>query len=406
MEIALPRQAAQALERLERAGFEAYIVGGCVRDALMGRTPGDYDITTSARPEEVLACFGGERTIPTGIRHGTVTVVLEGMPLEITTYRADGEYTDHRRPDSVAFSRELRDDLCRRDFTINAMAYSPSCGLVDMYAGRADIARRVVRCVGDPARRFGEDALRMLRAVRFAATLDFAIDADTLRALDARTGDIAYVARERVFAELNKAVCAAAPQRAFRAGERLVTAALGLDSIAEYAEALERMALAPAEPALRWAALLGGLGSGGVRQALAGLRAPTAVIERAAAAVENAGRDFAPQRAQVLRLLSALGREGLADALALRRARALCLGDEAAARSADSVQSLADRLVAEGACCTLGQLAVSGNDMRALGFAGREIGAALGALLALVMDGELPNERAALLERARALREG
>ena len=146
----------------------------------MGRTPGDYDITTSALPEQVQACFSGERVVPTGIKHGTVTVILDGMPLEITTFRADGEYSDHRRPDSVSFSTRLEDDLCRRDFTINAMVYSPQRGLIDLYGGVADISAGVVRCVGDAVRRFDEDALRMLRAVRFAASLEFDIDPATL----------------------------------------------------------------------------------------------------------------------------------------------------------------------------------------------------------------------------------
>ena len=182
MKMDLPAPVARALSELERSGHQGYVVGGCVRDSLMGRTPGDYDITTSALPEQVQACFSGERVVPTGIKHGTVTVILDGMPLEITTFRADGEYSDHRRPDSVSFSTRLEDDLCRRDFTINAMVYSPQRGLIDLYGGVADISAGVVRCVGDAVRRLLYVYL-LLRAVRFAASLEFDIDPATLMAL-------------------------------------------------------------------------------------------------------------------------------------------------------------------------------------------------------------------------------
>ena len=171
---ALPAPVRGALDRLHEAGFEAWIVGGCVRDLLLGRVPTDYDITTSARPEQTKQVFAQERVVETGIRHGTVTVLLEGMPLEITTYRVDGSYSDARHPDGVTFTTSLQEDTARRDFTINAMAYAPGWGLRDGFGGQGDLSRRLIRAVGDPQRRFQEDALRVLRAVRFAAVLDFA----------------------------------------------------------------------------------------------------------------------------------------------------------------------------------------------------------------------------------------
>ena len=172
-------QAAQAIRRLRQAGYEAWIVGGCVRDVLLGRTPTDYDLTTSALPEETEAVFAGERLIETGLQHGTVTVVLEGVPLEITTYRVDGGYTDARHPDGVTFTRSLREDAARRDFTINAMAYAPGEGLQDFFGGQADLSAGVIRAVGEPDRRFQEDALRILRAIRFASVLGFELDPET-----------------------------------------------------------------------------------------------------------------------------------------------------------------------------------------------------------------------------------
>lgn len=412
MTIKMPAQAAQVLETLERAGYEAYIVGGCVRDSLMGREPLDYDITTSALPDEVLECFAGERIIPTGIKHGTVTVVLDGMPLEITTYRADGEYSDHRRPDSVAFSRELRDDLCRRDFTVNAMAYNPARGIVDMYGGRRDLDAHLIRCVGTPERRFDEDALRMLRAVRFAATLNFDIDAPTLEALRAHAADIDYVARERIFVELNKTAQAAHPRRALLAGGVLAARALGayeqdMAGLDRGARLMERM---PCDAALRWAALLLPLGAAGAGEVLLGLRAPNALIERVRAGIGGCGREFVPERASVLRALNALGEQGMDDALALKRA---CCeedvgesggehgGENGGERSGDAsvldeVQALKDRLIAQGECYLLRQLMIDGNVLRGMGYAGKGIGAELNALLDRVMDGSLPNERKAL----------
>ena len=419
MKMDLPAPVARALSELERAGHQGYVVGGCVRDSLMGRTPGDYDITTSALPEQVQACFSGERVVPTGIKHGTVTVILDGMPLEITTFRADGEYSDHRRPDSVSFSTRLEDDLCRRDFTINAIAYSPQRGLIDLYGGVADISAGVVRCVGDAVRRFDEDALRMLRAVRFAASLEFDIDPATLMALNARLGDIAYVARERVFTELNKALNARSPVRALAAGQGLVLCALGVEAseldVANlewlkpararmqegYALALELVKRVKCEGGLRWAALLAPLGAERAEHVLRGLRAPNDIIERACAAISGAARPFGVELAEVLRMLNALGVDGLDDALALARAAADCGGDAARCEMLDAAAAQARRAVDAGACYTLRQLAIGGRELSALGLKGRAVGAMLERLLNEVMAGDLPNEAAALVARAK-----
>ena len=183
MTINIPDNISIVLDKLHNAGYEAYLAGGCVRDGLMGREPSDYDITTNALPRQTAACFEDFTVIETGIKHGTVTVVSGGENVEITTYRIDGTYADHRRPDTVCFTPRLEDDLSRRDFTMNAMAYSPERGLVDKFGGQDDIIERVVRCVGDPYERFEEDALRILRALRFASELGFVIDAETARAI-------------------------------------------------------------------------------------------------------------------------------------------------------------------------------------------------------------------------------
>ena len=205
--LTLPSQVHTALDRLTAAGWEAYVVGGAVRDALRGCAAGDWDITTNAEPAQVERVFAGERLIETGLRHGTVTVLLDGLPLEITTYRVDGDYTDHRRPDAVRFTRSLREDLLRRDFTMNALAYNPRTGLVDVCGGAEDIARGVVRCVGEPDRRFQEDGLRILRALRFASVLGFQIAPETAAAIHRNRALLQYLAAERVQSELTKLLC-------------------------------------------------------------------------------------------------------------------------------------------------------------------------------------------------------
>ena len=205
MIIDLPKNVENIIERLKEHGFEGFAVGGCVRDSLLKKTPTDWDITTDALPEDMKKIF--KKTFDTGIAHGTVTVLMDGVGYELTTYRIDGNYSDGRHPDSVSFSKNLSEDLCRRDFTVNAMAYSHNKGIVDLFGGRKDLQNGIIRAVGDAKKRFDEDALRMLRAVRFAAQLGFKIDDDTFEAIRERAKLLSKVSKERIFVELNKSLC-------------------------------------------------------------------------------------------------------------------------------------------------------------------------------------------------------
>lgn len=205
----LPSDTEYIIETLQKNGYEAFAVGGCVRDMLNGDTPHDFDITTSAEPETVISLF--EKTVPTGIKHGTVTVIINGVPNEVTTYRADGEYRDHRRPDSVIFVKSLREDLARRDFTVNAMAYNQKDGLKDFFGGREDIENRILRAVGEPERRFYEDALRIMRLFRFSSVLGFDIEENTLKAALEYAPTLKSVSAERIYSELLKTVCGKNP---------------------------------------------------------------------------------------------------------------------------------------------------------------------------------------------------
>lgn len=211
MDINIPDNINFVIKRLESRGFEAYIVGGCVRDSLMGLTPEDYDITTNALPEQIKNCFADTKTIDTGIKHGTVTVVSGGENVEVTTYRIDGEYKDRRRPESVSFTDKLTEDLSRRDFTVNAMCYSDRTGIIDKFGGQRDLFNHLIRCVGEPRKRFGEDALRILRALRFASRLNFTIESTTSLAIHEMCGLITEVSAERIREELVKLLCGVAP---------------------------------------------------------------------------------------------------------------------------------------------------------------------------------------------------
>lgn len=221
MKIRLPEKVDTIIKRIQSAGFEAYAVGGCVRDSLLGREPGDWDITTSALPHQVKGLF--EKTFDTGIEHGTVTVLLGREGFEVTTYRIDGEYEDSRHPKDVIFTGNLAEDLKRRDFTINAMAYNEETGIVDIFGGVDDLAKRTIRCVGDARERFGEDALRILRAVRFAAQLGFEIEEETKAGIREMAGDLANISAERIQAELIKMVISFHPEQILEAWELGIT---------------------------------------------------------------------------------------------------------------------------------------------------------------------------------------
>ena len=413
MNMTLPAPVAQALDRLEQAGYAAFVVGGCVRDRVLGFVPHDYDITTAAKPEDMRRVFSEERTIETGVQHGTLTVLLQGMPLEITTFRVDGAYRDGRHPDSVRFTSRVEDDLSRRDFTINAMAYSPRAGLIDPFGGRADCEGRIVRCVGRAEERFGEDALRILRALRFSSRLGFPIEADTDRAVRAGRERLTLVSRERIAAELTGLLQGTGASEVLSLYPEVIIAVLPeLKPLAENDQwqlSLRALAACPADPPLRWAALLQNAGENGADSAglalrvLRGLKMPVKTMETVSQLAAWRG---APLTAASLHeMLVHVGPERLAQLIRLRRANRIAGGearDEADAEEARLLSAL-DTLLRENACYTLSQLQVNGRDMAAAGLKGPAIGQALNGLLLRVARGEIPNERSALLAAAASL---
>lgn len=389
MRFELPPGALEVLRSLNAAGYQAYAVGGCVRDMARGVPPHDYDICTSALPAQTERCFAGERVVETGIKHGTVTVLMAGEPYEITTFRTDGDYLDGRHPQSVAFTDSLTEDLRRRDFTINAMAYHPDIGLRDPFDGQADIARRVIRCVGDANARFTEDALRILRALRFAAELGFDIAPDTARAMRELSGRLALISRERIAAELLRALNGINTVPVLQAFDTVLLAALPDYPAAALPEALHALAILPrGDIVLRLAALLTPCGAAGAR-VLASLKPSRTLSGQVLALTAAAGENI--PRAELPLWLARLGETQLRRLLTLQ--------------GRDDLLSCLPALLAQRLPLTLGDLAINGRDLTAAGLpAGAELGRTLNALHRRVLLGELPNERGALLAAAMTMK--
>ncbi|MCI6211057.1 MAG: CCA tRNA nucleotidyltransferase [Faecalibacterium prausnitzii] len=401
MTIRMDEGAAELLDTLHRAGYAAYVVGGCVRDSLLGLTPHDWDLCTSALPQQVMELFGAQRCIPTGLQHGTVTVKQGGGLYEITTFRTEGTYTDGRHPDEVHFVPDVREDLARRDFTINAMAYNEKEGLVDPFGGQADLQSGVLRAVGVPHQRFTEDALRILRLYRFAARFGFAIDPPTAQAAQELCAHLDCVSVERIEEELAKLLSALAP--AAYLDEKILFVILPELSSEALAAAKPVVDACPAgERALpvRLAALLLSLGEDGIRRTLKRLRCSNACIEETAVLVREAVPGVPVSLNIYARRL--LGKYNLCT---VQRIAALgtALQPEHAADFA-ALSELAEQLDADGVCCRVSQLAVNGRDLMAAGVpAGPGIRKVLEALLDGVIREEYPNERQALLAAVQQL---
>ena len=401
MTIRMDEGAAELLDTLHRAGYAAYVVGGCVRDSLLGLTPHDWDLCTSALPQQGMELFGEEKCIPTGLQHGTVTVKQGGGLYEITTFRTEGAYTDGRHPDEVHFVPDVREDLARRDFTINAMAYTEKEGLVDPFGGQTDLQSGILRAVGVPHQRFTEDALRILRLYRFAARFGFSIDPPTAQAAQELCAHLDCVSVERIEEELAKLLSAPAP--AAYLDEKILGVVLPELSPEALAAAKPVVDACPAgEQALpvRLAALLLSLGEDGTRRTLRRLRCSNACIEETAVLVREAVSGVPVSLNIYARRL--LGKYNLCTVQRLA-ALGTALQPE---RSADfaALSELAERLDADGVCCRVSQLAVNGRDLMAAGVpAGPGIRKVLEALLDGVIREEYPNERQALLAAVQQL---
>ena len=437
MKLTLDPGAAALLDTLHAAGYAAYAVGGCVRDSLLGRTAHDWDLCTSALPQQVMELFGAEQCIPTGLQHGTVTIKYGGQLYETTTFRTEGSYTDGRHPDEVQFVPDVREDLARRDFTINAMAYNAAEGLVDPFGGQADLQNGLLRAVGEPQQRFTEDALRILRLYRFAARFGFALDAATARAARQLAPHLDCISAERIQEELAKLLAAPQPGAYLEpAVLAVVLPELTPESLTAAKPVVDACPAGEENLPVRWAALLGALGEADTRRVLKRLRCSNACIEETAVLVRETaeqgvcgsfllghesghsiarptacGSRVPPQRtvlgetpahAGEVAIRRLLGRYGLRT---VERLCALCaaLHPQAASACALAAQR-ARQLEADGVCCRVSQLAVNGRDLMAAGIpAGPALRRVLEALLDGVIRAEYPNEKPALLAAAQKI---
>lgn len=371
MKINLPENAARIIELLKSNTHDAYVVGGCVRDSILGRVPGDWDITTSAKPKEIKKVF--RRTVDTGIEHGTVTVLMGDEAYEVTTYRIDGDYSDKRHPDAVTFTDDLKEDLRRRDFTINAMAYNDEAGLVDVFGGMDDLEKKTIRCVGDADERFDEDALRILRAIRFASQLNFDIEPDTLEAVRTHASELESVSAERILVELNKMLVSAYPSGAVKLWDCGLEHYIcpGFDRIKK--EACIAMADAVSGRALsekrhiRWAKLAEGIGTEEIEGILLALKSDNDLLKKTSILVEEAKKPMPRSEEEIRRCLNRIGPELFDDLAELK-------GEE---------HGLKDEIILRGDAYNLKMLAVTGADLIKMGY---ETGPGIGCILDGMLD--------------------
>lgn len=436
MQIQLPDKVQKIINTLEEAGYEAYAVGGCVRDSILGREPDDWDVTTSAKPEEMKCLF--PRTVDTGIKHGTVTVLLEGEGFEVTTYRIDGVYEDGRHPTEVNFTSNLKEDLRRRDFTINAMAYNEQCGLVDLYGGLADMENRVIRCVGDARERFEEDALRMLRAVRFSAQLGFRIDGETGEAVKALAPNLQKISAERIQAELVKLVTSPHPDYLRTAYELRITAQIlpEFDLCMETPQRhkhhcydvgehiLHSMSGVGPDKVLRLGMLFHDIGKPQTltvdpdgtthnkrhpfegekitRKVMRRLKFDNDTTDKVTKLVLYHDYDIVPTEAGVRRAINRMGEDIFSMIFTVRRADIAAQSDymrEEKLAKVAYIEKLYQEVLARRDAVTLKDLAISGNDLIAGGMPpGRQIGVTLSALLERVLEDPSLNTREILLK--------
>ena len=434
----IPNRVDKILRTLNRAGFDAFVVGGCVRDMLMGRKPSDWDITTSATPEETKSCFSGLKVIETGIKHGTVTVVMDGEPFEITTFRSDGTYSDGRHPDSVNFSKDIRVDLARRDFTMNALAYSPAKGLIDEFGGMDDIKNRVIRAVGDPGERFKEDSLRIMRAIRFAGTLGFMIEPDTARAVKSLAGTASRSSAERIMTELNKLLMGAYAAYAIKVYRHEIDEAISFSG-AHVADrkSVKSLEHAPASLPLRLTLVLDvpdegkqmsifgiEIGSSffgaeteadikGFRDALKKMKYDNDTIKMAAALKEMGTKKITPDelivRLEMRKLAEGFDAEDVPDIL-MDGISVRSLRGKISDSTTEELFGIIQEIVSSGKCYARSQLSITGDDLtsdeelKSKGLKqGKDVGRILSALLDEVIAGELENDHDSLLARSRSI---
>lgn len=443
MKRSLPVPVETAFNQLESCGFCGYLVGGCVRDFLLNTTPIDFDMTADATPDEIKDCFSNYRVIETGIRHGTVTIIIDGLSIEITTHRVEGRYSDKRRPDEVIFTSDIAEDLARRDFTMNALAYHPQKGLIDLFGGVQDIEDQIIRCVGDPQKRMQEDALRILRALRFASVFGFKLEKETKRAIRQNCGQLKEISAERIAGELTKLICGKNAKTVLLEETEVLCVVIPellptknfdqknpyhcYDVLTHTAVALENV---PPIPRLRWAMLFHDLGKPesyeeddlGVghfkghskpseiiaHDRLMALKIDKATISQVCKLVKYHTTHIESTKKSIKRWLNRLSEPLFRDLLDIKRGDTLAKAPECYFRleNLKEIEDLLDEVLGENACFSLRDLAINGKDLIGIGFEnGPEIGKMLNDLLEGVIDEKYENSKDFLITKAKEIQQ-
>lgn len=444
MNIVLPKNVKLIIDILNKNNFEAFIVGGCVRDSIIGLTPHDWDICTNAKPEEIKKSFEFFNTFDSGIKHGTISIVIDGEVYEVTTYRIDGTYSDNRRPDSVTFTSDIAKDLARRDFTINAMAYNEQCGLIDPYSGRNDLLDKIIRCVGNPDFRFNEDALRIIRALRFASVYDFEIENETSKSICKNADLLKNIAVERISVEFNKLLCGNGAEEILNNYRDVIAVFIPeIKPMFDYSQhtkhhnrdlwrhttysvkSIDKM------PLLRMSMLLHDIGKPkackrdedgtchfkghpkySAEMAEIILRRhkyPTDFIETCVTLIKYHDVRFNGSKRQLRHVMSAIGDKNVELLLKIQRADIMAQSDykhKEKLEKLDLACEVYEKILADKDCFTLKQLKINGNDIKKLGVTeGVKIGKILKMLLSLVIEDKLENKKSALLNKAEEIRD-
>lgn len=394
--IKIPTHIEKVLNILYKNGFEAYLVGGCVRDSLMGKEPHDFDLTTNATPDEMLKCFSGMRIIETGLKHGTVTVVSQGENVEITTYRIDGKYTDNRHPKEVLFTRDIQKDLSRRDFTVNAIAYSPKDGIVDIFEGREDISNKIIKCVGNPDERFNEDGLRIIRALRFASVLGFSIDKKTSISIHNNKELLKNISAERIFTEMKKLICGIHSDKILNEYYDVFSCVfpLLLNYREQYFNNIKLMGTLPCDVFIRFSTLFGMMNKDDIKSCIRLLKPDNKFYSNVNILSDYLTKNIKTDEISVRYIMNKLEDENIIRLVKLKKAFYPEFSD------VEFIGQYEHQLEI-GACVRVKDLCIKGNDLIDAGIKkGREIGDIIDKILCEVIENRCPNSKKELLEKA------
>lgn len=444
MKIVLPKNVKKIIDILNKNNFEAFIVGGCVRDSIIGLIPHDWDICTNAKPEEIKKCFEFFNTFDSGIKHGTISIVIDGEVYEVTTYRIDGTYSDNRRPDSITFTSDIAKDLARRDFTINAIAYNEQCGLIDPYGGREDLSDNIIRCVGNPDFRFNEDALRIIRALRFASVYDFVIENETSKSICKNADLLKNIAVERISVEFNKLLCGNGAEEILNNYSDVIAVFIPeIKPMFDYSQHTKHhnrdlwrhttysVKSIDNTPVLRMSMFLHDIGKPKAckrdedgtchfkghpkysaemaETILRRLKYPTEFIETCITLIKYHDVRFNGSKRQLRHVMSAIGDKNVELLLKIQRADIMAQSDYKHKEKLEKLNLACQvyrEVLADKDCFTLKQLKINGNDIKNLGVTeGVKIGKILKILLSLVIEDKLENKKSALVNKAEEIRD-